>query len=72
MDRFDEKDTKWYFQELTHLKQIGALHEYVKQFQELSVMILNLSQKRSTHMFIEGHKESTKLMVKPHEPQNLA
>ena len=54
MDRSNEKDTEWYFQELTHLKQIGALHEYVKQFQELSVMILDLSQKRHTRKFIDS------------------
>ena len=72
MDQFDEKDTEWYFQELTHLKQIGSLHEYVKQFQELAIMIPDLFQKRHTRMFIEGLKETTKLMVKPHEPQNLA
>lgn len=51
MNRFDEKDTEWYLQELTHLKQTRTLNEYVKQFQEISFMIPNLSQKRLTHVY---------------------
>ena len=34
-------------------------------------MVLDLSQKRLTHIFIEGLKDSTRHFVKPHEPQNL-
>ena len=53
MNQFDKKDTEWYFQELTHLKQIGTLHDYINQFQEIFVMISDLSQKlriRMTHL----------------------
>lgn len=34
------------------------------------MMVLDLSQKRLTHMFI-GLKDSTKKLVNPLEPQNL-
>lgn len=71
-NRFDEKDSEWYFQELVLLKQTGTVDEFISQFQELSVMIPDLPQKRLTHMFIEGLKDLTKNVVKPFEPQNLA
>ena len=34
-------------------------------------MVPDFSQRRLTHIFIEGLKESTRHSVKPHEPQNL-
>ena len=71
MSRFDDKDTEWYFQELTQLRQIGTVEGYARKFQELSVMVPDLSQKRLTHIFIEGLKDSTRHSVKPHEPTNL-
>lgn len=45
INRFDDKVSEWYFQELTHLKQIGTMEEYVRKFLELSIMIHDLPQK---------------------------
>ena len=47
MSRFDDKDTEWYFQELTQLRQTGTIEDYARKFQELSVMVLDLSRKRA-------------------------
>ena len=35
MNRFDDKEIEWYFQELTQLKQIGTVEDYARKFQEL-------------------------------------
>lgn len=71
MSRFDQCDPKWYFQELTHLKQTKLVEEFANQFQYVSMIVGNLSQRQLTDMFIEGPKDSNKSLVNPLETQNL-
>ena len=71
MNRFDQIDPKWYFQELTRLRQSGTVEEFASQFQDLSVMVPNLSQSQLTQLFIGGLKDTIKAYVKPLEPQSL-
>lgn len=51
INRFDQRDSEWYFKEMTHLRQTGTVQEFVNQFQNLSVMVPDLSQKKvSSHV----------------------
>lgn len=43
VNRFDDNDSRWYFQELTQLKQTRTLEEFTCKFQRLSVMVPDLS-----------------------------
>ena len=61
ISRFNQKEPKWYFQDLIHLKQIGTIEEFTNKFQSLSVMVPDIFQKRTVYMFIEGLKEHIKI-----------
>ncbi|XP_057825625.2 uncharacterized protein LOC131037488 [Cryptomeria japonica] len=70
--RFDQRHPEWYFKELTLLTQQGTVEDYANEFQNLAVMVPNLSQGRLTYLFVEGLKDSIKKIVNPLEPQNLS
>ena len=45
--------------------------EFARKFENLSTMVLEISQKRLTYLFIDGLKESIKSAVGAHEPKKL-
>ena len=47
------------------------MEEFSSQFQDISVMVPNLSQSQLTNLFIEGLKDTINPYVKPLEPQSL-
>lgn len=56
---------------MTHLKQQGTVEEFSNEFQKLSVMVPDLSQRRLTYLFVEGLKGTIKNIVSPLEPQTV-
>lgn len=71
--RFDRKKEDDYFQDLTSLRQLGVVDEYVVEFQRIVVMIHNISKERLTFMFVEGLMDPLQGMVRvsaPTKPDN--
>ena len=68
---FDWIDAEWYFKRLTQLRQEGLVMEFSREFERLSAMVPEISQKRLTYLFIDGLKESIKSVVGAHEPKRL-
>ena len=71
VERFDKKDPKVYFRELAQLKQTGRLEYFISDFQRLSVMVLEISDRRLVVLFTEGLSEPLKGWVKAFDPFNL-
>lgn len=76
MERFDRKDPKTHFRELTQLKQEGKMEEgkmedYSTTFQRLAVMIFDVSKTRLIVFFIQGLAEPLKGLVKAFNPSTL-
>lgn len=71
VERFDKKDPKVYFRELAQLKQTGGLEYSISDFQRLSVMVSDISDRRLVVLFIEGLSEPLKGWVKAFDPFNL-
>ena len=45
--------------------------EFAREFENLSAMVPEISQRRLTYLFIDGLKESIKSAVGTHEPKKL-
>eukprot|EP00253_Pinus_taeda_P027462 PITA_27462 len=54
MERFDRRDPKQHFVELTRLKQTGSPETYIADFLRVSVMVPELSTTRRVYMYVEG------------------
>ena len=71
LERFDKKDPKEKFGELTKLKQTGSPKTYIFEFLRLSVMVPDLSEPRKTFMFIDGLAEPLRGLVRSTRPITL-
>ncbi|XP_059068585.1 uncharacterized protein LOC131859077 [Cryptomeria japonica] len=71
IERFDVKDPEVSFHELAQLKQNVSLESYVADFQQLSVMVPNISERRLVSLFIEGLMEPLKGWLKAFDPPSL-
>ncbi|XP_059064414.1 uncharacterized protein LOC131856588 [Cryptomeria japonica] len=60
IERFDSKDPEVKFRELAQLKQQGSLDNYKIEFQNLSVMVNSISEKRLLVLFTKGLEEPLK------------
>ena len=54
VERFDRRDPKEHFVELTKLKQTGNPETYISEFLRLLVMVLDFSSSRMIYIFIDG------------------
>lgn len=52
LDRFEKKDEEEYFRELATLQQTTTVEAYIEEFQKISVMVTNISDKRVSFLFI--------------------
>ncbi|XP_057823527.2 uncharacterized protein LOC131035817 [Cryptomeria japonica] len=57
IDRFDTKDLELHFKELAQLRQWGPIDSYISDFQRLSVLVTDISERR----LIPQKKESKRL-----------
>ena len=71
IERFDVKDPEVSFRELAQLKQHGSLDAYVNDFQQLSVMVPNISERRLVVLFMEGLLEPMRGWIKAFASPNL-
>ena len=51
MERFERKDRKLTFKELAQLKQVGTLEAYILEFENISVMVFDVSMARLVLLF---------------------
>ncbi len=71
VERFDKKDPKSYFRELAQLKQVESLESYIGEFQRLSVMVSNISERRLVVLFMEGLLEPMRGWIKAFDAPTL-
>lgn len=71
IENFDSKDPEVKFRELAQLKQHGTLEAYVADFQILSVMVPNITERRLVVLFIEGLLEPLRGWLKAFDPPTL-
>lgn len=71
IERFDVKDPEVNFHELAPLKQHGTLETYVADFQRLSIMVPNISERRLVVLFMEGLMEPLRGWLKAFDPPTL-
>jgi hypothetical protein len=51
MNRFNRKDPKVHFRELAQLRQTGTPKAYVTEFQQMAVMVTDVSEQRLVMLF---------------------
>ncbi|XP_059073754.1 uncharacterized protein LOC131874408 [Cryptomeria japonica] len=54
IDRFDMKDPELHFMELAQLRQWGPINSYISDFQRLSVLVTDISERRLIVLFVDG------------------
>ena len=64
IERFDQRDPKQCFVELTRLKHIGSPETYIADFLRVSVMVPNLSATLMIYMFVKGLEEPLRDLVR--------
>lgn len=71
IERFDRKDPKLHFKELVQLKQLGPLENYISEFQRLSVLVTDISQRRLMVLFMDGLADPLRGWIKALNPLTL-
>lgn len=71
IDRFDTKDPELHFKELAQLRQWGPIDSYISDFQRLSVLVIDISERRLIVLFVDGLSEPLHGWVKGHDPLTL-
>ena len=71
MDIFERKDPKLPFKELVQLKQVGTPEAYMLEFENISVMVFDVSMDRLVLLFTEGLIERLRGIMKSHKPTTL-
>jgi hypothetical protein len=54
MDRFDRKDPKIHFRDLSQLRQTGIAEAFITKFQWVAMAVTNISEPRLIMIFTEG------------------
>lgn len=67
IERFDTKDPKLYFWELTQLQKTWSVESYIAKFQRLVVMVTDLSMDQMVMLFIEGLLEPLRCWVRSYQ-----
>ena len=71
VERFDKKDSEVFFRDLAQLRQTDSLEVYINEFQRLSVMVQDVSERRLVILFTEGLSEPLKGWIKAFDPPSL-
>lgn len=71
IDRFDGKDPKLNFKELAQLRKIGSIDHYITEFQKLSIMVMDISERKQIVLFMDGLTEPLRDWVKSFNPATL-
>ena len=71
IDKFDEKVSELHFKQLAQLKQIGSVEEYAGEFERVSVMVQNVTERELVNLFNKGLSESLRGWVRASETTSL-
>lgn len=71
LDRFDRQDENEFFSELATITQKGSVASYVEEFQQISIMVINIAEYRIIHLFLKGLFEPLKGLAKAFKPKTL-
>jgi hypothetical protein len=71
MERFDRRDPKLHFRDLTQLRQTGSVEAFITEFQQKAVAISNISEHKSVMLFTEALTEPLRGWVKVFKPHTL-
>ena len=71
MEIFERKAPELPFKELAQLKQVGTPEAYMLEFENISVMVSDVSMDRLVLFFTEGLTEPLRGLVKSHKPTTL-
>ena len=71
MERFDRRDPRYHFVELTRLKKTGSPETYIADFLRVSVMVPDLSTTQRVYMYVEGLAEPLRSLVQSTKPATL-
>ncbi len=58
IDCFNGKDLELNFKDLAHLEKIGTVDNYISDFQRLSILVTDISERRRIMLFMDGLRES--------------
>ena len=65
MERFERKDPELHFKKLVQLKQVGTPEAYMLEFENILVMVFDVSMDRLVLLFTKGLNEPLKGIVNP-------
>jgi hypothetical protein len=71
MDRFDRKDPKIHFRDLSQLRQTSTIEAFIIEFQWVAMVVTDISEPRLIMLFIEGPTEPLRGWVKEYMPPTL-
>ena len=71
IDRFDKKDPKLNFKELAQLKKTRAIKSFIIEFKRLSILVIDILDRRLVVLFMDGLNEPLKGWVKGFNPDTL-
>ena len=71
MDIFERKDPKLPFKELVQLKQVGTPKAYMLEFENISVILYDVSMDILVLLLTKGFIEPLRGLVKSHKPSTL-
>jgi hypothetical protein len=71
MDRFDRKDPEIHFMDLAQLRQIGTAEVFITEFQQVAMVVTDISEPRLIMLFTEGLIEPLRGWVKAYMPPTL-
>ena len=71
MESFDRKDHELPFKELAQLKQVGTPEAYMLEFENISIMVSDVSVARLVLLFTKGLTKTLRGLLKSHNPTTL-
>jgi hypothetical protein len=71
MDKFDRRDLEIHFRCLARLRQIGTTKAFITEFQQVAVVVTDISEPRMIMLFTKGLTEPLRGWVKAYRPPTL-
>jgi len=71
MDRYERKDPEIHFRDLAQLRQIGIAESFITKFQQVVMVVTDISEPRLIMLFTKGLTEPSRGWVKAYRPPTL-
>jgi hypothetical protein len=71
MEWFDRKDPEIHFRDLAQLRQTLTSEAFIKEFQQVVVVVIDISEHKMIMLFTEGLTEPLRGWVKAYKPPTL-